>query len=223
MKRFLLLFAALTLISTAFAQKKAGETTIKRFSFGADIFADIWMNQPKGVDVRTINQGMNVFGMYNYPFKPEGRFSFAFGIGGGFHNMYSNSVIKDIKADSIEFVVIPDSVSYKKSKISMTYIDIPFEFRYKSPTKFRVAVGFKIGYLLDGKTKYKGNNIHGDQYIEKQKQINFVEKFRFGPHIRVGYHWFSIYAYYQVTSIFQRNKGPNNLYPISVGITLLPF
>jgi hypothetical protein len=59
--------------------------------------------------------------------------------------------------------------------------------------------------------------------IEKAKQVNNVEKFRFGPTLRVGYSWFSLYAYYSVTKVFQGNKGPEDLYPISVGITLLPF
>jgi hypothetical protein len=225
MKKAFLVVIIILITFSGFAQSKTdkvAETTIKRFSFGADIFTDIWMNQPEGVKVRTINQGVNVFGMYNYPIG-ESNFSFAFGFGFGFHNMYSNSRIKDIKADSIEFVKIPDSISYKKSKLGLSYFDVPIEFRLKTKDKVRFAIGFKVGYLIDAKTKYKGNRIDGKQWIEKHKQVDHVEKWRFGPTIRVGFHWFNIFAFYSVTHIFKPGRGPDKLYPISVGITLLPF
>jgi hypothetical protein len=221
MKKLFLAFLILLSANALFAQSLS-QTTIKRFSFGGDIFTDIWMNQPQGIKVRTINQGFNFFGMYNFPFG-ESNYSFAIGLGLGIHNMYSNSVIEDIKADTIRFVQIPDSVSYRKSKLCNAYIDLPLEIRLKTESKFRVAVGFKIGYLIDAKTKYKGNRADGPYVLTKQKQVNHVEKFRYGPVLRIGYDWFSFYGYFQISKIFVENRGPNNLYPISVGITLLPF
>jgi len=177
------------------------------------------MNQPEGIKARTINQGFNFFGMYNYPFS-ESNFSFAFGFGMGFHNMYTNGVIEDIKADSINFIRIPDSVSYKKSKLANAYVDIPIEFRFKSQSKFRVALGFKIGYLVDAKTKYKGNRPDGPYVLLKEKQVNHVEKFRYGPTLRIGYDWFSLFGYFQISHVFRKNKGPNNLYPHITGYNL---
>jgi len=222
MKKFILVISALLFISSGFAQSKITETTIKRFSFGTDIYTDIWMNTPDNMKARTINQGIFVFGMYNYPFN-ESNFSFAFGFGVGVHNLYSNTTIEDIRSDSINFIPIPDSINYKKSKLGLTYIDLPLEFRLKTKDKFRAALGFKIGYLVDAKTKYKGDRPDGKFWTEKQKQVNHVEKWRFGPTIRIGYDWFNLYAYYSVTNLFIVGRGPANLYPISVGITLLPF
>lgn len=217
MKKIALL-TILALSAYLIQAQSLSQTTIKRFSFGADVFTDIWMNHPEGADVRTINQGANFFGMYNYPLG-DSDFSFAFGIGMGFHNLYSKSIIEDIKADTIVFMPLPDSLPMKRTKLGLSYIDVPLEFRFKTPSKFRLAVGVKVGYLIDAKTKYKFAK--GD--IEKLKQVNNVEKFRFGPTIRVGYSWVSLYAYYSVTEIFRKGKGPRNLYPISVGVTFLPF
>jgi hypothetical protein len=76
--------------------------------------------------------------------------------------------------------------------------------------------------LLDAKTKFKGENLAGDQIIQKNKKVDNVDKFRFGPTIRVGYNWFQVVGYFSVTKIFDKGLGPD-LYPISVGITFMPF
>lgn len=208
----------LALSANWLSAQSLSQTTIKRFSFGGDIFTDIWMNHPEGADVRGFNQGANFFGMYNFPIG-ESNFSFAIGAGMGFHNLYSKSIIEDIKADTIKFMRLPDTVSMKRTKLGLSYIDLPLEFRFKTASKFRAAIGIKVGYLVDAKVKYK----YAKADIEKAKQVSNVEKFRFGPTLRIGYSWFSLYAYYSVTKIFRKNKGPDELYPISLGITFLPF
>lgn len=222
MKKLLVisLFLA-TLISTVRAQDLT-ETTVRRLSFGVDVYTDIWMNPPEGVTIRTINQGANVFGMYDYPFS-DGNFSFALGLGMGFHNMYMDSRIENIRTDTINFIKIPDSVGYKRSKLGLSYIDVPFEFRFKTDGKFRAGLGFKVGYLIDKKTKYVGEQENGAMVTVKQKQVNHLENFRFGPTVRIGYSWINVYAYYSVTKTFKKGLGPSDLYPISVGITLSPF
>jgi hypothetical protein len=220
MKKVFLLVFILGMVSITFGQK-IGQSTIKRFSFGLDYYTDIWLKKPPDIDTRAINQGISVFGMYNYPFG-ESNFSIAVGIGTGFHNMYTKGQIEDIKADTITFIPIPDSIDYKRYKLGLSYIDIPLEFRFKTEKKFRVAVGAKFGFLIDGKTKYKGNREDGELVIIKQKSVENLQRFRFGPTLRIGYDWFNVFVYYQVTKVFEPGRGPD-IYPLSVGLTLLPF
>jgi hypothetical protein len=220
MKKLLLALLVLGFIWTSQGQK-IGQSTIKRFSFGLDYYTDIWLKKPPDISTRAINQGVSVFGMYNYPFG-ESNVSIAIGLGTGFHNLYTKGQIEDIKADTINFIKIPDSIDYKRYKLGLSYLDIPLEFRLKTSKKFRFAVGVKFGFLLDGKTKYKGNREDGQLVTIKEKQVDNLQRFRFGPTLRVGYDWFNIYAYYQVTKVFEPGRGPD-VYPLSVGITLLPF
>jgi hypothetical protein len=220
MKKAFLLLLAMAALWPAAAQK-IDESTIKRFSIGADFFTDIWLDKPDSMDIRAINQGVNVFGMYNFPFG-ESNVSFAIGLGLGFHNLYSDTRIENFRADTILFVPINDTIDYRKSKLGLSFFDIPLEIRLKTEKKFRFAVGFKIGYLMDGKTKYKAEGEDGKPYIIKEKQVAQLEKWRFGPTIRIGYDWINVMGYFNVTQIFKRDRGPD-LYPISVGITLLPF
>ena len=220
MKKSILLVFILGIVSVSLGQR-VGQSTIKRFSFGLDFYTDIWLNKPQGIDTRAINQGISVFGMYNYPFG-ESDFSVAIGVGTGFHNMYTKGWIEDIKADTISFVSIPDSIDYKRYKLGLSYIDIPLEFRFKTEKKFRMAIGAKFGFLVDAKTKYKGNRSDGELVTLKEKQVENIQRFRFGPTFRIGYDWFNVYVYYQVTKVFEPGRGPES-YPLSIGITLLPF
>jgi len=220
----IVLFIYLLLPLLALSQESASgaqQTTIRRISVGAEIFQDFWLNKPTGMNVRGINQGGGAFFLYSFPFG-KSNFSFAIGAGVGFHNLYSNTLIDNIKADTITFSPIPDTVSYKKSKLGLSYIDFPIEFRLKTNNKVRASVGVKLGYLIDAKTKYKGDNEFGNEIIIKTKGVSHVDKFRFGPTVRVGYDWFQVMGYFSVTKLFDKNKGPD-LYPISVGITLMPF
>ena len=208
----------------AFTQEKSkilSENTIRRVSVGAEIYQDFWMNWPKGMNVRAINQGTGGFIMYNVPFG-KSPVSFSIGAGLGFHNLYSNTTINDIHADTIVFTPIPDSIDYRKSKLGLTYLDFPMEIKVVTKDKIRFSVGVKLGYLLDAKTKYKGNDVYGFESTVKYRKVEHVDKFRFGPTIRFGYDWIQIMGYFSVTQIFEKGLGPD-LYPISVGLTFMPF
>jgi hypothetical protein len=223
MKKILYILFCLLPVFT-FSQEKSkfvGENMIRRVSVGAEIYQDFWMNWPAGMNVRAINQGAGTFITYNVPLG-ESPVSFALGAGIGWHNLYSNMTINNIKADTTVFSRIPDSIDYSKSKLGLTYLDFPVELRFVAKNKMRFSVGVKLGYLLDAKTKFKGDNTEGDEYVSKFKQVNNADKFRFGPVVRFGYNWFQIMGYYSVTHIFDKNLGPD-MYPISVGVTFMPF
>lgn len=231
MKRILLTIIGIIFISSAFSQV-VKESTIRKFNIGVGVYTDIWQGQPTGMDTRTINQGAQVFGMYNYRVK-EGIVYLAGGIGIGTHNLYSNTIIPDVRADSISFLPIPtDEMGYKKSKLALAYVDVPIEFRIKTEKGFRIAIGFKFGYLMSAHTKYKGHRYTVDSegnfttdnvdVKEKEMDVQQIEAWRYGPTFRIGYKWFNLTAYYQISKVFQADQGPA-IYPISVGIAVIPF
>jgi hypothetical protein len=219
-KLFLILFILIGINS--FAQMVTEETK-RKFTFGLDIFTDIWQDKPESINPKTINPGVNIFGSYNYIFG-KSNVSFSPGIGLGIHNLYSDSWLR-VNNDSAYFEPVPDTLGFKRSKLTTTYLDIPFELRFKSKGEFRLAIGFKFGFLIKAHTKYKGENyIEGtsDQVIIKQARFNFIEKNRYGFTGRIGYKWLNLWGYYQLSTLFADGKGPQ-MYPISVGITVIPF
>ncbi len=205
------------------------ESTKKKVSVGIGEFTDIWMNMPAGVKTRTINQGFTILGTYNIPFG-KSNFSFAIGLQLTIHNMYGNFYLND--STTTMFKKIPDTVSYKKSKLTVGYLEIPVEFRFKSKSKVTVALGFKGGILLDSGTKYVGDGIlntynYRVNLAEKTKiklsGIKNLEQFTYGPTLRIGYSWINVNASYMLSTIFKQGNNEPEMYPLSLGIVLMPF
>ncbi len=222
-KLFIILFCTITI--NAFTQV-VNDNTKKLFTLGLDVFTDIWQDVPATIEPKTINPGVNIFGTYNFMFG-ESNFSFSPGVGLGIHNLFSSSFL-ETDSDSSYFVPINETqpdLSYRKSKFVATYFDIPMEIRFKSKSEFRIAVGFKFGFLIKGHTKYKGDDfIAGlnNRVIYKKAKIQYLEKNRYGFIGRIGYKWLNLYGYYQLSSLFVKEKGPE-MYPVSIGLTIIPF
>lgn len=190
------------------------------------MFTDIYMNMPSGVKSRTINQGFSGLVAYRVPFG-KSNFGFAVGLGVSIHNMYGNFLVKSY-TDSTVLQKINDTVSYKRSKLVMPYLELPIEFNFVTKFKFAMGIGFKVGYMLPAHSKYVGDEYQADIQPEdselriKYRNIQNLEKFAYGPTLRFGYKWFHIYGYYQLSSIFMKGKGPD-VYPITIGFYLRPF
>ena len=219
------------ILAPAVRSQVVNEVTKKKISIGVGMFTDIWMNTPSDIKIRTINQGFNVFALYNTPFG-KSHFGFSIGLGLSAHNMYGNFLVDKFK-DSTFLKPIPSSVSYKRSKITLAYLEVPVEFNFKSKSKVSVALGFKVGMLVGSNTKYVGNAdslvtnqyyIHtaGEKIRFRTWGIKNLEQFTYGPTIRVGYKWFNLTGYYMLSSVFNKTRGPE-LYPISVGFVIMPF
>ncbi len=225
------------------------ESTKRKFTVGVDIFTDIWQYKvdgyflPEGYRNRTINQGATAFFMYNMQIG-ESLSAFSIGLAIRSHNSYSNSVIINIKANDIVFNVIEDLIddfsppgrslplAYKRSKINMTYLDLPVEFKFRTEGGFKLGVGLKVGYLIDSKQKYVGEwpvdfnfgeeDVQYNEVNDKSKGINQLEKWSYGATLRIGYKFVSVFGYYQFSKIFESDRGPE-MFPISVGLTITPF
>ncbi len=218
---FLLMFVML-FSSMGFSQV-ISESAKRKVTVGVDVFTDIWQNKPDNMYIRTINQGANVFAMYNFQLA-NGPSNFGIGLGISNHNLYSDSRIDNIKADTIVFTPIPDELAPKRTKINLTYIDIPMELKIRFKNEMKLGVGFKIGYLINSKEKYIGDMSTAQQnrVTIKQKSISELQTYSYGFTLRFGYKSVNLFGYYQISQIFNRDRGPE-LYPISVGITLTPF
>ena len=225
MRYFITLLGA-CLISIAASAQKPEQITLKKVSSGMDIFTDIWQGMPDSVKSRTINQGINIYAMYSFPMA-KSNFSVAIGGGISSHNLYMKGIIKTVDNQTGFYPVksatgVP--ISYNKSKLNLTYFDIPLELRFKNKAEYRASVGFKVGFLLSDHTKYKGNNLDGtgQKVKEKSADIQNVETVRYGINALVGYKWVNLTFFYSLSKVFTAGKGPQ-VYPISLGLSLRPY
>jgi len=223
-----IILCAFFLMETHVNAQVVNDVAKKKISIGVGLIDDIWMKVPSGVKTRTIDQGVQLFGMYNIPFG-KSNFGFSIGLGLTVHNAYGNFIVNS-RADSTRLVRIPDTTNYKRSKLMLTYLELPVEFHLKTNSKVSVGLGFKVGMLVASGMKYVGNgNISTwdiksdspDKLKLKMGKIKNLEQFTYGPTLRVGYKWFNVTASYMLSPIF--TSGGPKMYPLSVGFVLMPF
>lgn len=218
MKKSLLIIVAIIWTIPSYAQLITNRTG-DRLSVAFDIYTDI-PTADDDIDFRTINQGFSTSLSYNFPLGTS-KHQFAIGAGFRMHNLYSDSRIANIHADTIQFV--PIETNYKRSKINLVYLDFPAEFKFRFNNKMKLGIGFKLGVYLDSKEKFVGKeSSDGSTAYVKRRKIHSIEKYSYGPTFRFGWNWISAYVFYQPSRIFERDLGPE-ICPITVGITLSPF
>ncbi len=222
----------------------------KKDAIVMNFYTDIWQKNDSSMSIRNYSPGFDIYLMKDITFG-KSKFSFGYGLGISVHNMHSDAVPKnEMKWDSATsqnvftgktiFSRIPDYVNnneikYDNNKLTLTYIEIPLELRYKKENKrgkmFKFSVGGKAGYLLSSYTKYKGTKYEGsssdpDVGVAKIKIKNYnisnLQSLSYGVTMRVGYGLCNIFGYYSLSKIFKKDKGPE-MYPISVGISITPF
>ncbi len=230
MKRYILLFSLISLVAlSTLAQKPTTETIRKRISLGVGVFNDFWQNVPADISPRKINQGSDVFLTYSFPMDKKGHLSFFAGAGLGMHNFYHQALL-GVNEDGVSYFykapekVNGNKITVKKSKLSLTYFDIPFGFQYKASNKLHGTLGFKVGWTINDHTKYKGSDLTGSGFLVKEKSLNLrnIQNLHYGPYATFGYKWIGVSAFYQISSVFEKDFGPE-LAPISIGLVFKPF
>jgi hypothetical protein len=226
MKKIVFILIVLYISVNGYSQV-INEASKRKLTSGFDLYTDIWMNKPAGITTSAVNRGFNFFMLYNIQLG-ESNITFSPGAGISSHNMYNNAfVVVDTMGVSnlIPFDTLYPGLSYKKNKLTVTYLDIPFEFIYASHNGMRLSLGFKVGFLLQSHTKYKGDDFINNTNTglkTKDLKLRNIDQYHYGVLARIGWRWINVYGYYSLSNLFVRNYGPQ-MYPISVGISLIPF
>lgn len=235
---FLLSISLTTLFGQEYAQgddfekaKEKAQSTINetasRDRIVVDLTFDNWFHNVDSLKTKWHSLGFNFYFMYDMIIK-KSRFSFAPGLGIGTSHIYNNSEI--VKTDSTSFFkpVRAEKGGYaiqelKGNKMTLIYFDVPLELRYRGKPNdknkaFKVAVGMKLGVLVQNHTKTKFVDSFGDK--KKIKDINQKDllKFRAATTFRIGYGPFNVLASYNLTHLFKKDLGPS-VTPFSLGIS----
>jgi hypothetical protein len=88
-----------------------------------------------------------------------------------------------------------------------------------------MSLGFNFGWKIDSKQKFvkKNKNSPDSKVLIKEKNIDHLDKFTYGPTFRIGWNYINLFAYYQINGIFEKGFGTDNLNYLSVGISITPF
>ena len=220
-KHGLLLFILLVFTTVSQAQLLSDRTNGK-VTLGGDLFTDISMGKNyENFNLRSINQGVDVYLTYNFNIAKT-KHTVSLGVGFTSHNYFmKNAYLTEPYADTIQFASTP--YDYKRSKINANYFDFPIELNFRIRDKFKISLGFKIGILTTGKSKFVGELYNDDQtYRIKYARINDLEKYVYSGTFRIAYRSFNVFAAYQFTRTFKSNLGPEVI-PFSIGIGFRAF
>lgn len=187
-----------------------------------EITNDMWLDLPSGVELRGFSPGFKAYFYSDYTFGEDAIVSFAWGFGISADNVHSNAVLvqeelEDGELGDQELVAYPDEYEYDKNKFVTTYLELPIEFRLitKGRSPFKLAAGFRLGYLLQDHQK-----IIDTDGKRKLYDFNDVSTWRYGVSARIGVGKIQATAFYSLVPLIE---GSDNVIPFSVGIALTPI
>jgi hypothetical protein len=162
-----------------------------------------------------------------------GKSNFSFGAGLGLNTenyFFTNSAVLTTTFEGISDIVAPSEfVNYSNYKLGLTTVELPLEFRFRSqPSKrktFKFAVGGKIGYVIQSKTKESGTFTVGEtenDFKAKNFRVDNINPIRYGLHARIGYARYALTAYYGLNTVFEKDRGPE-MNQLNIGFTFMPF
>lgn len=233
MKRILLMPAfALVLAAQVTAQEidANNRPEMDRDRLVFNLHWDGWLGSDDSIDINAFSRGVGFHFFYDIPLDKKEQFSFAPGIGYSCSNYYINTLLVEDSLDNVSAVVIADDVNVKKNKLALGLVEVPVEFRFRTlpdskGNSFKVAVGFKGGWQFTNKTKYVGDDIffNGPSEVKiKLFRYDALNQFRYGPTFRLGYGAVNLQAFYGLSDLFEKDRGPVG-FPMEIGISINPF
>ena len=222
MKKVLFTLITLVISASAFAQLIANKTDNK-VTVGVDLFTDLQLKPSDNWDPRGFNQGASWAITYNFPLGESKKHTVSIGAGMSHHNFFSYSRILNPYGETFEYKDYRDVENFKRFKVNTNYADIPLELRFRIKNQVKIGVGFKLGILVMGKTKYVGPNEDGTIIHEKYTYMDNLERYAYSATLRVGWRWVSAFAAYQINPVFEVGHDAPTFHPLSVGVTFAPF
>jgi hypothetical protein len=226
-KKLALFFLLFVIAAAVHAQTESQPAKkIGRPNIPGTLAVELAYNFPKEVE----NFNTNMFGsrtfnaIYFYDKRiGQSKFSVHPGIGFGLQRFKFNNdrtlgyvAGPDSPYDTLRMIPVTSvtgSISgLKKSMLITNYIDIPVELRFNTNPNdlgrsFKVSLGFKFGVLYDSFTKLKYRQ-EGETKKLKDKQNYQLNPIRYGAYLRVGAGNLSVFGYYNISTLFEKDKGP---------------
>lgn len=210
----------MVLFVLSFSEAQAGDY-FKKDKLVLDFYSPTWLNTPNTVK-SYFDQSIGfscTWGRDNQ--IKHSLFSIFYGLSYDYNKVSTNANLQKPDftlghPDDLQWYSL--STPYDDNDVKLHYVDVPFELRFRTQTKypFRLYLGMKVGYLFSSKYTLE-TPIIGEYSRSNIKEINH---FRYGVTARVGYGMFNVYSYYgldQLLANFQNKR----IHQFSIGLSLL--
>jgi len=193
-----------------------------------------WSQKPDSITTKGFSRSMNFYFMFDFPFKTDPRFSVGMGVGFGSDNMmFDKSAGRDlniIKSTGITFnknTGKDSTIRYRSIKLQTAYLEAPVELRFMNnpadPGKsWKFAIGVKVGTMISAvdKTRYQVDANGNTAYTSKEKDKKNFNGLRLAASARIGYGNFALFGQYQVNDFIKEGRGPSQVHPLTIGLTV---
>jgi len=162
---------------------------------------------------------------FNVPFGKN--LGLVTGMGTSWNNYHFRNNVNVYEDATGIMVAVPETVkSYNRNTLNSWSFSIPLIFEFQIRNR-KSSPGFYLsgGVVGTAKVASWGNIeylLNGVKYEERRKSDFLENSFRYGLTARLGLKHLRLFANYDLVSLFQKDRGPE-LYPVSVGISLLSF
>jgi len=189
-----------------------------------------WSGKPDSIKTEGLSKSVNVYFMFDFPFKTNPKISVGVGAGIASDHLHLSKTGVEIKSAStlFHFTNTSDTDHFKKTSLNTTYFEAPVEIRYTTnplnPDKgFKFAIGAKVGTMINAHTRNKDlqnkNNTVITAYTQKETSKHYFNNNRLSIMGRVGSGHFTLFASYQVTALFKDGAGAE-IHPYTLGLTI---
>jgi hypothetical protein len=229
------------LVFTFSLQAQDKERKAVRPDLPGSFIIEFGFNRAQGSTPANFDQGLwgsrtlNLY--YQYPIRLwKSKFSYnpAFGLSFERYKLTNNYTLTRKPEPDGSYALRPaselDMPNADKSMLIMNYIDfMPAELRFDTkpddPARsIHIAAGARVGFLFESHTKVNYSE-GGEDKTFKDKQQHGLSSFRYGVYSKIGIGSFSLFGYYNLTPVWQENKGPSQtkMNTLTVGISLSGF
>jgi hypothetical protein len=190
-----------------FAQQKeidfdAVDSLYREDQFYVSISYNSLQNRPSGIKQNKISTGITLGFLRDMPINKNRTLSIATGLGYSLGIYNQNLGIVENNANN-SYEVLGVTSEYSKAKLSLHYIDLPIEFRWRNSTFdshifWRAYLGVKLSYLFYD--QYRLESSLGNFDIVHNKDLNQLQ---YGVYLATGWNTWNIFAYYGLSPLFK--------------------
>jgi hypothetical protein len=164
---------------------------------------------PDGFKQNKFSSGIAFGFLRDMPINKNRTFAIAAGVGYSLAIYNQNLVINTVSGNN-SYGIIGEDTFYTKDKLSLHFVDLPIEFRWRTSTpenhKFwRIYTGIKLSYLVYDHYKLITNTV-----LIKSSGNNDMNKLHYGAYAAVGWNTWNIYMYYGLNPLYKSSAKIGN-------------
>ena len=202
MRLFLLSMLFLNCLYTVKAQVSQTieqDSLYREDQFYVSVTYNALIDLPNNVSQNSFSTGVHLGAIRDFPLNKRRNIALALGLGYSFNSFNQNIRISGYNPYNY---TILESYNYSKNNFTQHFIEVPFEFRWRTSNaqsyKFwRVYAGLKLGYLIASESVF--NDRSGS---DTQKNLTDLNKLQYGLTMSIGYNTWNGYIYYGLNPVF---------------------